>query len=68
MPKYNLIKLQSNFIEIPLRHMCSPINLLHIFRKSFPKNTSERMLLLLVKDKKEKDVFLLVAIFFYKTC
>ena len=33
------IKLQRNFIEITLRHGCSPVNLLHIFRTSFPKNT-----------------------------
>ena len=30
----------SNFIEITLRHGCSPVNLLPIFRKPFPKNTS----------------------------
>ena len=34
------IKLQSNFIEITLRHGCSHVNLLHIFRTSFTKNTS----------------------------
>ena len=37
------IKLQSNFIEIALRHGCSPINLLHIFGTLFPKNTSGRL-------------------------
>ena len=40
------INLQSNFIEIALRHGCSPVNLLHIFRKPFPTNTSEWLLLL----------------------
>ena len=35
------LKLQSNFIEITLRHGCSNLNLLHIFRTSFPKNTLE---------------------------
>ena len=35
-----LIKLQSNFIEITLRHEYSPVNLLHIFRKPFCKNTT----------------------------
>ena len=30
------ITLQSNFIEIALRHGCSPANLLHIFRTLFP--------------------------------
>ena len=42
MPKCDL---QSNFIEIALRHGCSPVNLLHIFRTPFPKNTSGRLLL-----------------------
>ena len=28
------IKLQSNFIEIVLLHECSPVNLLHIFRRT----------------------------------
>ena len=39
------IKLQSNFIEITLRHGCSPVNLLHIFRTPFLKNSSGRPLL-----------------------
>ena len=39
------IKLLCNFIEITLRHGCSPVNLLHIFRTPFPKNTSGRLLL-----------------------
>ena len=34
-----------NFIEITLRHGCSPVNFLQIFRKTFLKNTSERLLL-----------------------
>ena len=33
------IKLQSNFIEIVLRHGRPSVNLLHIFRTPFPKNT-----------------------------
>ena len=33
-------KLLCNFIEIALRHGCSPINLQHFFRTPFPKNTS----------------------------
>ena len=44
------IKLQSNFIEITLWHGCSPVNLLHILRTPFPKNTSGR-LLLVIKTK-----------------
>ena len=39
------IKLQSDFIEIVLRHGCSPVNLLHIFRIPFLKNTSGRLLI-----------------------
>ena len=39
------IKLQSNFIEIALRHGYSPVNLLHIFRTLFPGNTSGWLLL-----------------------
>ena len=34
-----------NFIEIALRHECSSVNLPHIFRTTFPKNTSGGLLL-----------------------
>ena len=34
------INLLCNFIEITFWHRCSPVNLLHIFRTAFPKNTS----------------------------
>ena len=36
--------LTGNFIQIALRHGCSAVNLLHIFRTSFPKNTSGGLL------------------------
>ena len=39
------IKLLCNFIEIALRHGCSPVNLLHIFSTCFNRNTSGRLLL-----------------------
>ena len=39
------IKLLCNFIEITLRHGCSPVNLLHIFRTPFSKNASGELLL-----------------------
>ena len=39
------IKFQSNFSEITLRQGCSPVNLLHIFRSSFYKNTYRGVLL-----------------------
>ena len=32
-------------LKIALRHRCSPVNLLYIFRTPFPKNTSGRLLL-----------------------
>ena len=37
--------MQSNFFEITLRHGCYLVNLLHIFRTPFPKNTSGELLL-----------------------
>ena len=42
------IQLLSKFIEITLRHGCFPVNLLHIFRTLFSKNTSGRRLLVAV--------------------
>ena len=45
MPKYDFNKVASNFTEIALRHGCSPVNLLHIFRTPLTKNTSGRLLL-----------------------
>ena len=42
------IKLLCNFIEISLRHECSPANMLHIFRTPFLRNTSGWLLLTLI--------------------
>ena len=39
-PKCDFNNLFNNFIEITLRHRCSPVNLLNIFRTSFLKNAS----------------------------
>ena len=50
------IKLPSSFIEITLRHRCSPVNLLHVFRKPLVKNTSGR--LLLKNNDKDDDQYL----------
>ena len=44
------MKLQSNFFEIALLHGCSTVNLLHILRAPFPKNTSEGLLLRYVQN------------------
>ena len=38
------IKLLCNFIEMTLRHGCSPVSMLHIFRTPFPKSTFGRLL------------------------
>ena len=35
--------LLCNFIKITLWHECSPVNLLHIFRARFTKNTFRRL-------------------------
>ena len=43
MLKCDFNKCHFNFIEITLRHGCSPVNLLHNFRTPFLKNTSERL-------------------------
>ena len=40
------IKLLFNFIEISLRHECFPINLLHIFRTHFSRNSFGWLLLI----------------------
>ena len=51
MAKCDFNKAACNFIEITLRHGCSPVNLLHIFRAPFPKNTSGWLLLKLALDQ-----------------
>ena len=40
MPQCDFNKVASNFTEIALRHGCSPVNLLYIFRIPFPRNSS----------------------------
>ena len=47
MPKCDFSEVACNFIKITLRHGCSPVNLLHIFRTPFPRNTSEWLLMYL---------------------
>ena len=42
----SMSKLLCNFIEIALRHGCSPVNVLHIFRTPVHKNTSRWLLLI----------------------
>ena len=55
-------RLLCNFIEITLRHGCSPVNLLHISRTRFTRNTSGRLLVNWV-DSKHKAGFPLVDFF-----
>ena len=45
MPKCHSVKFLCSFIEIALEHGRSPVNLLHIFRTPFLKNTSGWLLL-----------------------
>ena len=45
------IKLLCNFIEIALRHGCSPVNLLQIFKTTFPRNKSGWLLLIKINFK-----------------
>ena len=51
------ITLQNNFIKSTRWHGCSPVNLLHIFRAPFPKNTSEWLLLKAVFTLKTFNCF-----------
>ena len=45
MQKCDFNKVALQLTEIALLRRCSPVNLLHIFRISFPKKTSGRLLL-----------------------
>ena len=44
MPKCDFNKVAKNFIEITVRHGCSPVNLLHVFITPFFKNISVGLL------------------------
>ena len=44
MPKWDFNKVALQFIETKLRHRRSPVNLLHIFRTPFYKNTTGGLL------------------------
>ena len=50
------IKLQSIFIETALRLGCSSVNLLHIFRTLFPKNTSGGLLTAVTSEPTTDDI------------
>ena len=50
------IKLPSIFIETTLRLGCSSVNLLHIFRTLFPKNTSGGLLTAVTSEPTTDDI------------
>ena len=56
------IKLQSNFIEITLRHGCSPVNLLHIFKTTFARNTSGWLLLDIDLTVSSRDILKIIQV------
>ena len=39
MLKFDFNKVAFNSVEIALQHGCFPLNLLHVFRTTFSKNT-----------------------------
>ena len=51
------IELPSNFIEITLRHGCSPISLRHIFRAPFPTRSFGLLLLYFLQSVSTKTGF-----------
>ena len=59
MLKLISIKLLCNFNEIILRHGCSPVNLLHIFRIPSPKNTSRGLILHMITPCSQYQYFVL---------
>ena len=63
MPNMISIKLLCNFIEIALRHGCSPVGLLHILRTRFYKDTSGGLLL---SHLQNKNPFKVINSFFLK--
>ena len=44
--------MQSNFTEIALRHVCCPVNLLHVYGTRFPRKTSGWLLLIFLIQEK----------------
>ena len=65
MPKsdFNKVAKQNKFIEITLRHGCSPADLLHIFGTPFPKTSSGLLLLEVAIDFGGDSAVLKINIF-----
>ena len=55
-------KLKSNLIEIPLRHGCSTVNVLHISRTPFPRNNSGCQLLNIFCKQRKKIILRLTQV------
>ena len=55
---FNKVAKQINFIEITIRHGCSPVKLLYIFRTLFPKIPSRQLLLLFHYYKSAHRIFI----------
>ena len=51
-----VLKICCKFTGEHAQHGCSPVNLLHIFRKPFPKNTAGRLLLNCVCEKQSVNI------------
>ena len=60
MLKCDFDKVACNFIEITFRHGCSLVNLLHIFRKALPKNTSGWLLLHIKRQYVNKSIVMYI--------
>ena len=61
------IKLLCSFIEIALHHMCSAVNLLHVFRIPFPRNTSGWLLLIFAENSNKNFLPLFYSLIVYTT-
>ena len=66
-----LLKICSKFtgehpcrIELTFQHGCSPVNLLHIFRTPFIKNTSGRLQLEIFGNISKLEYLILIVMFF----
>ena len=62
MPKRNFNKVALQLIEITLRHGCSLVNLLHIFRTTFTKNTSRWLLLIFSEIRSTQFFYILIQL------
>ena len=62
MPKRDFNKVALQLIEITLQHGCSLVNLLHIFRTTFTKNTSRWLLLTFSEINSNQFFYVLIQL------